>query len=343
MRVQRVVMPDGAESRTLLDDQGVPVPPAEAYLAHLQALDRSPATVRAYATSLKLWWVFLHRVGVGFDEASVEQVSRFVEWLRAPAENVAVLDGGDARVTAAPGPGTSAHCAAPRPHCAHSPIAAIRSPSTTRHASPAYPVPGSTNNLSCSRRSTGYVSSRRAAAAHALARASEQPSTHYVSSSTPTAKRSPACAPRTKHSPSSSRTSSAPPGPPRPPADTDPSRTCPQRPTPAITRRRAKTIKIRRVLCAPRLISQARHAAQIGGFGRPVGIDGLPVNSRTLYVERCLAPHALTRSVSPVPGAAPSDSSSWTVPWTHRPQWTVRRHEEPRPARAQADRCRTGL
>lgn len=97
MRVQRVVMPEGSESWTVLDDEGVPVPPVEAFLAHLQAVGRSPTTVRTYATSLKLWWQFLAQLEVAFDAVTVEQVSRFVAWLRAPAENVTVLDGGTAR------------------------------------------------------------------------------------------------------------------------------------------------------------------------------------------------------------------------------------------------------
>ena len=52
MRVQRVVMPvTGAESWTVLGDDGAVLAPAEAYLAHLAALERSPNTVRAYAIS----------------------------------------------------------------------------------------------------------------------------------------------------------------------------------------------------------------------------------------------------------------------------------------------------
>ncbi len=97
MRVQRVVMPDGAESSTVLGDTGEPVAPIEAFLAHLQALDRSPTTARAYATSLKLWFEFLALVDSGWDEAKAEHVSRFVAWLRAPADNVVVLEGGSAR------------------------------------------------------------------------------------------------------------------------------------------------------------------------------------------------------------------------------------------------------
>ena len=94
-------MPDGEESWTLLDDAGDIVEPVEAFLAHLQALERAPTTVRTYAMSLKLWFEFLSLVGVGFDEAKVEHVSRFVAWLRAPADNVVVLDAGSARRAAA--------------------------------------------------------------------------------------------------------------------------------------------------------------------------------------------------------------------------------------------------
>jgi integrase len=97
MWVQQVVMPDGASSWTVLDDEGEVVPVVESFLAHLQALNRSPLTVRTYATSLKLWLEFLSPLGVGIDEASIDHVSRFVAWLRAPAENVTVLAGGTGR------------------------------------------------------------------------------------------------------------------------------------------------------------------------------------------------------------------------------------------------------
>ena len=64
--VQGVVMPvTGAESWTVLGDDGAVVAPAERYLAYLSALERSPNTVRAYAVSLRLWLEFLGRARVG--------------------------------------------------------------------------------------------------------------------------------------------------------------------------------------------------------------------------------------------------------------------------------------
>jgi integrase/recombinase XerD len=97
MIVQRVVMPvTDAVSWTVLHD-GVPIEPVEKYLAYLAALERSPNTVRAYALSLRLWFEFLEAAGVDWATVGVEDVARFVAWLRAPAENVIVLDVGTAR------------------------------------------------------------------------------------------------------------------------------------------------------------------------------------------------------------------------------------------------------
>ena len=100
--LQRVVMPvTGVESWTVLGDDGAVVAPAERYLAYLSALERSPNTVRAYAVSLRLWFEFLGQTGVGWAEAGVDGVARFVAWLRAPAENVIVLETGSGRRSAA--------------------------------------------------------------------------------------------------------------------------------------------------------------------------------------------------------------------------------------------------
>lgn len=93
MRVQRLVMPvSGVESWTVVDDGLVTVEPAERFLAHLAAIERSPNTVKAYAHSLRLWFEFLGPRDVSWERAGVEDISEFVRWLRSPADNVIVLD-----------------------------------------------------------------------------------------------------------------------------------------------------------------------------------------------------------------------------------------------------------
>jgi site-specific recombinase XerD len=91
--VQRLLVPvTGVESWTVLDDDLVMVQPAERFLAHLSAIERSPNTLRAYAHSLALWFEWLGLRERAWDAAEVEDVSEFVRWLRAPADNVIVLD-----------------------------------------------------------------------------------------------------------------------------------------------------------------------------------------------------------------------------------------------------------
>jgi len=102
VHIQRVLMPvTGTESWTVIGDDGAVVAPVERYLAYLSALERSPNTVRAYAASLRLWLEFLGQAGVGWADAGVEDVARFVAWLRAPAENVIVLETGAGQRSAA--------------------------------------------------------------------------------------------------------------------------------------------------------------------------------------------------------------------------------------------------
>lgn len=86
----------GSVSWTLCCDDGSPLEPVESFLTYLTALERSPNTQRAYATSLKLWFEFLGGIGREWTDVGVDDVARFVSWLRAPADNVVVLDSGTA-------------------------------------------------------------------------------------------------------------------------------------------------------------------------------------------------------------------------------------------------------
>lgn len=105
MRIQQVLMPSGDPvSWTVVDADWSVVEPAEAFLAHLHAVERSPNTVKAYAHDLRDWFTFLDGTGVVWSAVRLEHVGRFVAWLRLPP---AARDG---RVVALPS--ADVYCAA---------------------------------------------------------------------------------------------------------------------------------------------------------------------------------------------------------------------------------------
>jgi integrase/recombinase XerD len=87
----------GGLSWSLVGPDRSVVQPVERYLAWLTHIERSPNTVRAYAHDLKLYWSFLAVKKLVWEAPTVESLGEFAAWLRAPADNVVVLVGGDAR------------------------------------------------------------------------------------------------------------------------------------------------------------------------------------------------------------------------------------------------------
>jgi hypothetical protein len=104
VRVQRVVMPSGVESATVLRGGSV-VEPIERFLAHLTAIERSPNTVKAYAHDLRDYFEFLEHHGLQRDRVVLEDLGRFVAWLRLPGGardgRVAMLPWVDPKLAAA--------------------------------------------------------------------------------------------------------------------------------------------------------------------------------------------------------------------------------------------------
>ena len=85
MRVQQALPPDGGpESWTVLDERFAVVEPADAFLAHLTAIERSPGTVRAYAFDLRDYFQFLSAHEIDWRAVRLEHLGRFVGWLRLP-------------------------------------------------------------------------------------------------------------------------------------------------------------------------------------------------------------------------------------------------------------------
>jgi integrase len=82
-RTQRVVLPDGVRTWTVLDREQRLVEPAEGFLEYLRMVGRSPNTVKSYARALALWWEFLAVFDLGWDGVMVEDLGRFLGWLRS--------------------------------------------------------------------------------------------------------------------------------------------------------------------------------------------------------------------------------------------------------------------
>ncbi|QIS23370.1 site-specific integrase [Nocardia terpenica] len=79
-------MPSGVESSTVLTGGGWVVEPVDRFLAHLTAIDRSPNTVRAYAHDLRDYFQFLEYRELHWDQVVLEDLGRFITWLRLPVE-----------------------------------------------------------------------------------------------------------------------------------------------------------------------------------------------------------------------------------------------------------------
>lgn len=81
-RAQRLVLPGGERSWTVLGRDHLPVGPAEEYLEYLRAQRSSPNTVKSYARALALWWEYLAQFGLCWDRVMLEAFGGFLTWLR---------------------------------------------------------------------------------------------------------------------------------------------------------------------------------------------------------------------------------------------------------------------
>jgi len=83
MRVQRVVCAGTKTSVRLIDEDGLPVAVVAEFLAHLDARDCSPNTVRAYAYDLLHFWRFLQEQGWGWQDFTAPRALALLGYLRA--------------------------------------------------------------------------------------------------------------------------------------------------------------------------------------------------------------------------------------------------------------------
>jgi site-specific recombinase XerD len=81
-RVQRLALPGGDLSWTVLGVDFLPVGPAEEFLEYLRVQRLSPNTVKSYARALALWWQYLTVFGLAWDGVTLQDAGGFLAWLR---------------------------------------------------------------------------------------------------------------------------------------------------------------------------------------------------------------------------------------------------------------------
>lgn len=84
MKVQRVRLINQKITWTLLGNDYIPIKPVQDLLNYLQNLERSPNTIRAYASHFKLFWEYLEENHLDWQDVGLLELSKFVAWLRTP-------------------------------------------------------------------------------------------------------------------------------------------------------------------------------------------------------------------------------------------------------------------
>jgi integrase len=85
-RVQRLALPQGEPTWTVLGLDHRVIEPAEEYLEYLRARAMSPNTVKSYARALALWWQYLGVFELRWDAVTLQDFGGFLTWLRSGDE-----------------------------------------------------------------------------------------------------------------------------------------------------------------------------------------------------------------------------------------------------------------
>lgn len=85
-RAQRLALPSGERTWTVLGKDHRVVEPAEGYLEYLRVQRASPNTVKSYARALALWWQYLDAFELRWDALTLGDFGAFLTWLRTGDE-----------------------------------------------------------------------------------------------------------------------------------------------------------------------------------------------------------------------------------------------------------------
>ncbi len=93
MKVQRVRLLDtNRSSWIVLGDDFLPIKPILVYLKFMEALGRSPNTLRAANHHLKLFWEYLRDEHLDWKNVDIAHLAAFIPWLRNPQPSVISLE-----------------------------------------------------------------------------------------------------------------------------------------------------------------------------------------------------------------------------------------------------------
>jgi integrase/recombinase XerD len=91
MRVVEIEIQDGQRRYVVIDEEGELVEPIVRYLKYLDCIGSARQTLRSYAYSLKHYWEYLSQQQLNWQQVTLDDLSRFVLWLKLPSGSLKVL------------------------------------------------------------------------------------------------------------------------------------------------------------------------------------------------------------------------------------------------------------
>ncbi len=91
MRVVEIERQDGQRRYVVIDEDGGLVEPIVRYLKYLDCVGSARQTLRSYAYSLKHYWEYLTQQQLDWQQVTLDDLSRFVLWLKLPSGSLKVL------------------------------------------------------------------------------------------------------------------------------------------------------------------------------------------------------------------------------------------------------------
>src|SRR5713226_3435 len=91
MRVVEVETQDHKIRYVVMDEEGKLVDPIVHYLKYLDRVGSARQTLRSYAAALRQYWEFLLQEHLDWQHITLDDLSRFVLWLKLPSSSLKVL------------------------------------------------------------------------------------------------------------------------------------------------------------------------------------------------------------------------------------------------------------